>query len=128
MYKALKKERIVYSDVDDSLILWDYQKYPHNLEDLISFTDEYGTWSLLPHKKNIDFLINLKRQGYGIVIWSAAGGEWAEKVTKALGLENVADFVMAKPELCIDDLLDAKRIIKSIVWIDPITGEYKRNT
>lgn len=128
MYKKLNKERVAYCDCDDTLLLWDYYKYPHKEEELLDFSDQYGEWKLLPHKKNIEFLVNLKRQGYGVVIWSAAGSEWAERVTIALGLQEVADFVMAKPEVTMDDLLDATRIIKSVVWIDPTTGEYRRNS
>lgn len=126
-YHKLSNERVVYCDVDDTLVIWDYEKLPHKEDDLISFEDEFGKWKLLPHKKNIDFLINLKRQGYGIVVWSAAGVNWVELVIKKLKLENVPNVIASKPEIAIDDLLEAKRIVKSILWIDPITGEYKRN-
>lgn len=127
MYIKLQKEKMVFVDVDDTLITWDPEKYPHNPDDLITFTDEYGQWNLLPHKKNIEFVINLKRQGYGVVVWSAAGASWAETIVNRLGLENVADMIISKPEIAIDDLLDAKRIIKTVLWIDPVSGEFKRN-
>lgn len=127
MYVKLEKEKVVFVDVDDTCAIWDPEKYPHDPDDLITITDEYGQWNLLPHKKNIQFVINLKRQGYGVVIWSAAGASWASTIVNKLGLENVADMVISKPEIAIDDLLDAKRIIKTVLWIDPVTGEFKRN-
>lgn len=128
MYQKLDKERVVYCDVDDTLILWDPKVYEHDPKDLIIFTDEYGQWELLPHKANIDFLINLKRQGYGVVVWSAAGANWAEKVVNKLGLQEIPDMIISKPELAMDDLLEPDRIIKSVVWIHPVTGDFKRNS
>lgn len=124
----LKKERVVYSDVDDTLIAWEPEKYPdHDPADIITFTDDYGQWHFLKNTRNIQFIKNLKRQGYGVVVWSAAGAEWANKVVKMLELEPYVDVVLSKPEIAVDDLLDAKRIIKTVIWIDPMTGDYKRN-
>lgn len=126
-YHKLDKERVVYVDCDDTLIIWEPNKYEHTEKDLVHYVDNYGAWTFLKHQANIDFVIKLKRQGYGVVVWSAAGAEWAEKVVKLLKLEEVADVVLSKPEIALDDLLDAKRIIKSVIWIDPITGDYKRS-
>ena len=75
----------------------------------------------------IRFLKNLKRQGYTIVVWSAASGSWASRVVKQLNLEQFVDITMSKPEFCVDDLLEAKKIIKQIIYIDPITGEFQRS-
>jgi FMN phosphatase YigB (HAD superfamily) len=127
MYKKLIKERVAYVDCDDTLILWEPNKYKHNPEEVVNMHDEWGSFPVLPHKLNIEFVKKLKTQGYGIIIWSAAGAEWAERVVQKLGLEEIADFVTAKPEIALDDLLDATRIIKAVVWIDPNTGDYKRN-
>lgn len=128
MYKKLEKERVAFFDCDDTLILWDNEKYGGPNAETVDFGDDTTYFPIIPHIRNIELLKKLKLQGYGIVIWSAAGAEWAEKVTKKLKLEEYTDFVMAKPEICVDDLLDAKRIIKSVIWLDPETGEYKRNT
>ena len=125
MFK-LNKDRVVYLDCDDSAILWEPEKYPHTEDQLVHYEDEYGKWAFLPHFKNIEFVKNVKRQGYGVVLWSAAGADWAEKVATLLHIEDYVDIILSKPELAVDDLLDAKRIIKSVIWIDPITGEYLR--
>lgn len=124
---VLKKERVAYCDVDDTIIIWDYEKYPHTVSDLVEIEDYNRKCLFLPHKRNIEFLQKLKLQGYGIVIWSAAGANWAETVVKALKLEDLPDMVLSKPELALDDLLDARKIIRSVIWLDPTTGEYKRN-
>lgn len=114
-------------DIDDTTILWEPEKYPHEPEELVLIQDFNRQFPFLPHKKNIEFVNKLKLQGYGVVFWSAAGGEWAETVTKALGLEDLPDVIMSKPEFAMDDLLDAKKIIKQVIWLDPVTGEIKRN-
>ncbi len=123
----LNKERVVYLDCDDSAIIWEPEKYPHTEDELVHYEDAYGRWSFLPHKKNIEFVKNVKRQGYGVVVWSAAGANWATKVVQMLKLEDYVDAVLSKPEIAVDDLLDAKKIIKQVIWIDPIDGTYKRN-
>lgn len=127
MYTKLDKERVVYMDVDDTTILWEPENYTHDPEELVWISDGTRNFPFLPHKRNIEFVQKLKLQGYGVVIWSAAGANWAERVVKALGLEDLPDMIISKPELCVDDILEPKRIIKSIVWIEPKTGEFKRN-
>lgn len=123
----INKPRTVMVDVDDTLIIWDPEKYPHTENDLIWIEDYNRSLPFLPHKKNIDFIQKLKLQGYGIVIWSAAGGDWAETVVKALHLQDLPDVIMSKPEFAVDDLLSAKGIIKQVIWLDPVTGEFKRS-
>lgn len=123
----LNNSRTAMVDIDDTILLWEPDKYIHNKEDLITIEANSVSKTFLPHAKNIEFIKALKLQGYGIVFWSASGPEWCQKIVTKLGLEEVANVIMGKPELAMDDLLDAKRIIKSVIWIDPNTGEYKRN-
>jgi hypothetical protein len=128
MYHKLNKDKVVYLDIDDSIILWSPELYPHAEEDLIWIDDGLTrSFPFLPHKRNIEFVKRLKLQGYGVVAWSAAGANWASTVINKLGLQDLPDMIISKPELCIDDFLDPKRIIKSIIWLDPITGEFRRN-
>lgn len=127
MYTKLNKDKVVYVDVDDTLVLWEPEKYHHTEDEIIWITDDTRRFPFLPHKRNIKFVQQLKLQGYGVVVWSAAGSNWAEHVIKNLKLEDLPDMIISKPELCVDDLLEANRIIKSIVWIHPDSGEFKRN-
>lgn len=123
----IQQPRTVMLDVDDSIILWTPENYAHDDDELLVLEDDGKIMRFLPHYKNIEFVKTLKFQGYGIVCWSAAGVDWAERIVKALHLEEYIDVCMSKPEFAIDDLLQADRIIKSVLWIDPKTGEYKRN-
>lgn len=125
-YHKLDPARTAMVDIDDTIILWDIDKYKHNKEDL-RWVGEDNSFPALPHLKNIDLIKKVKMQGYGIVFWSAAGVDWVEHVIKRLGLEELPDVIMSKPEFAVDDLLDAKKIIKSVIWIEPETGEFKRN-
>lgn len=126
MFK-LNKARTVFCDVDDTIILWDISKYESITEEHIDLGDKDLYFPVIPHRKNIALLTKLKLQGCGIVVWSAAGVDWAEKVVTKLNLTDIVDVVVSKPEIAIDDLLQADRIIKSIIWIDPVSGEMKRN-
>ena len=125
--KKIKQSRTVMVDVDESILLWSPELYPHSPNDLIVLEEGGRKHQFLPHYKNIEFIKKLKLQGYGLIFWSAGGNDWCERIVKELKLEDIADVCMSKPEFAIDDLLDAKRIIKTVLWIDPITGEFKRN-
>lgn len=126
-YIKLDYDKVVYVDVDDTLILWEAEKYKHHEDEIIWIEDDTRKFPFLPHKRNIEFVRKLKLQGYGVVVWSAAGKDWAEKVVTVLGLVDLPNMIMSKPELCIDDILEPNRIIKSIVWLHPETGEFLRN-
>lgn len=123
----LNQARTVMVDIDDTCILWEPEKYPHNEADLIILEDDGKVFKFLPHFKHIEFIRKLKLQGFALVFWSAGGNDWCERIVKLLELDGVADICMSKPEFAVDDLLDARRIIKTVLWIDPISGEYRRN-
>jgi hypothetical protein len=115
---ALHGQTVTFFDCDDTLVSWNA-----SAEDLekngVLFTCpvskalhedghlvEVGTWTanLVPHKKHIDQLIKHKIRGSTIVVWSAAGSEWAETVAKTLGLEKYVDLCIGKPTWVYDDL------------------------
>lgn len=126
-YHKLEKEKVVYVDIDDTLILWEPEKWEHKEEEIIWIEDYNRKFPFLPHKKNLEFLQRLKLQGYGVVVWSAAGATWAETVVNQLGIQDLPDMIISKPEFCIDDFLEAKQIIKRIIWIDPNDGTFNRS-
>lgn len=60
----------------------------------------------------VEFVINMhivyelrvaKARGQRVKLWSQGGYEWAEKVARALNLENVVDEVECKPKWYWDD-------------------------
>lgn len=99
-----------YSDVDDSLVMWGFTHDPDYKDQLIeieahnAFYDIHMKEYLVPHNKNIQELINHSNDGWEVIVWSAAGKEWAEAVVKALNLESYVDDVKCKPVKFMDDL------------------------
>ncbi len=119
MYRLLDTEHMVCCDVDDTLLMWDWYKY--DFDSLITIEDPYTkqnkTYGV--HKAHVLLLKQYKARGYKITVWSKGGQLHAESAVKALGLEEVVDYVMAKPEKVMDDKSELSSIVGPVVFIDP---------
>jgi predicted phosphatase len=98
--KVIKSDKILPFDVDLTLIK---PPTPGRHDDLILM---YGgrecRFSRI--QAHIDLMIHHKvDRGFTIIVWSANGHMWAEKVVKALGLEQYVDYVLTKPLEYVDD-------------------------
>ena len=96
--KVLKQAPTVYCDVDDTLIKWNYdsnKNYPNVRIDGIYYQVNSHITTLL---------VELKKRGHNIVVWSQSGSEWAERVVRALLLHDVVDIVSPKPHIYLDDI------------------------
>ncbi len=60
---VLKKNKVLYIDVDKTLIMWESGNKWH------------------AHKLHIELIEQFKYQGHGVVVWSAGGWMWAEQAT-----------------------------------------------
>lgn len=76
----------VWFDVDDTLVLWDKEK--------VSYT--YS-------KKHAKALKEHALRGHTVIVWSAGGADWAERVVREMGLEWCVDLVTSKPSWFYDD-------------------------
>lgn len=99
-------QRSVYFDVDDTLILWDHEKYS-GLR-VVDIQDPYikteTNWIRVAiHKKHVDWLIRMSKRGEFIVVWSAGGRLWAEAVVDRLGLKPYVNVCLGKPDTIYDD-------------------------
>lgn len=83
---VIKKNKVSYWDVDNTLCIW----------------DKGDKWH--PHLEHIELMKQFKLQGHGIVVWSLGGWEWAAKAVKMLGIEHLVDIVIGKPDWWIDDV------------------------
>jgi hypothetical protein len=115
---ALHGQTNVYIDCDDTLISWSATPEELDLHGVLFQCPASKTlhedghlvdvppWNklLLPHKKHIRQLKTHKSRGSIIVVWSAAGSEWAEAVVKGLHLEQFVDLCIGKPQWVYDDL------------------------
>jgi predicted HAD superfamily phosphohydrolase YqeG len=88
---TIKGDRILYCDVDDTLIMWNetHASYKAN-------------------ETHIKLIKEHKLRGHTIVVWSAGGCEWAERIVIELGLEEYVDLVICKPSWFCDDLTSAE--------------------
>ena len=99
--------KVAAFDVDDTLILYDYETHAGDERITIEFTNgilkHFETVGI--HKKHLNFL---KKCGIDsnttVIVWSMQGGDWAKAVVEALGIEEYVDICMGKPTVLIDDL------------------------
>lgn len=96
----------MFFDCDDTLVMWDNKYKNEDQSNCVLVVDPISDFQefLVPHSKHIEMLKDFKRGGKVIVVWSAAGWQWAESVVAALDLEPYVDFVMEKPQSYVDDL------------------------
>jgi hydroxymethylpyrimidine pyrophosphatase-like HAD family hydrolase len=116
--RVIDNEMIVCFDVDDTIVKWSgnhTQPHTHAIE----FTDPYNNdlVFLIPHKKHINLLKQLKNRGYTIIVWSGGGYRWAETVVNTLKLESYVDTAMSKPAKYVDDL-QAHDILGSRIFLE----------
>lgn len=116
----IDSDRISMYDVDGTLIRWifdlsadEYQEvcnYQNNNDGALPegyFVVQTGDMGEVLLKENKDVTNLLKHQalaGATVIVWSASGSKWADKITKALGLEKYVAITMAKPTWYNDDL------------------------
>lgn len=96
-----KDRPTVYFDVDDTLLLWGGDYEINGLP-----------FPAVAHDEHVTLLRSLKAVGYTVVVWSAGGSAWAERVVQQLGLAECVDVIVSKPSLWIDDYKDPARILE----------------
>lgn len=103
--KKLFNDPTVFFDVDETLVLWG-KDYGKSNDPEAKIFHLYGSdYRLVPHYKHVDLLKDFKQQGYKIIVWSAAGENWAKEVVNKLNLEKYVDHCLSKPEYFVDDKL-----------------------
>ena len=113
--QTIISDKIVFCDVDDTLVMWNNdlsfsaidKKSTAFMCPFQAKRDPLGEpkwYYLRPNYKTIQYLKEYKAKGHTIVIWSAGSYLWAETVVKTLKLEDIVDFCMSKPDVCLDDL------------------------
>lgn len=111
-------EQIYAFDIDDTLVLYgaDNWKPAHGL---VEFVDPYtdATVYLRPHVRHMELLVQMKKRGRHILVWSAGGASWAHSVIKRLGLEAYVDTIMTKPIGYVDDM-PANKWMNNRIYIE----------
>lgn len=99
---VLDFDRVLFTDVDDTLVTFDYPL--EYLDRTILIGPEGFQKRVLPMSKNIEKMKNARVRGHGVVIWSQGGVKWCKAVVEALGLTDYVDAVVTKPSWIYDDL------------------------
>jgi phosphoserine phosphatase len=69
------------------------------------------------HEGHIESIRKHKLRGHTVVVWSAGGAQWAERVVRELDLVPYVDACLAKPTWHYDDL-PANEILGKRVYLD----------
>ena len=118
---SVDNERLLYVDCDDTLVLWDLSSYPEAEFPRIELNC-WGPVMLAKHEKNINLVKKFAKLGYGIIVWSQTGAEWAETVARAVGIDDIATLYLTKPRYHLDDL-PANAWMGERLYRDAKTGE-----
>lgn len=112
-YKLIDSEMIATFDVDDTLIMW--EEKVKDFEFQCPYDDKIK-YQATKHNEHIQYLKEHKARGFFVIVWSAAGFQWAQAVVNALGLQNHVDMIMSKPAKFFDDL-PAQEVLVNRVYI-----------
>lgn len=102
-YLYIENQHMVAFDVDNTLVLWGDNPYSPGPEK-IEFNNYGQRVYLTPHAEHIFLLKTYKPRGFGVLVWSAAGAEWAKEVIDKLGLSENIDLILSKTCKFFDDL------------------------
>jgi phosphoglycolate phosphatase-like HAD superfamily hydrolase len=94
---VIENHNVVYFDVDGTLI--ESVNAGGILVDCGDFKER-----VVPHEIHIEHLRRLKNRGYGIIVWSQRGYDWASAVVRALKIDHLVDAATSKPIRHYDDL------------------------
>ena len=101
---VLASSNTVFFDVDDTLIMWG-RTHRAGRSDVVRVEDPFlrESMTFVPHVSHINILKRNHAQGRQVVVWSAAGHQWAQAVVEMLGLTPYVTLIMGKPTLYVDD-------------------------
>jgi hydroxymethylpyrimidine pyrophosphatase-like HAD family hydrolase len=100
----LEGSQVVYCDVDDTLLFWDWPT--SDTENTITL-EPWNDGDKVRLTVNLELIEQLRKhsaRGHPIVVWSQGGFLWAKTVVEALGLQKYVSVIMEKPTWVYDDL------------------------
>ena len=128
--------KAIYFDVDETLIFWEEQDSIR-----CSNSPQYtgDNWYLgtgrgfikidaityKVHVYHLDRIEQHHNNGDLVVVWSAGGKGWADRVVDALGVRKYVDIVLPKPDYYYDDI-ELKDFSSKRMFFDHETLKFKR--
>lgn len=116
---VIKNENTVGVDCDDTLLMWDNPTVDSPSKVPVEFADTIVY--LTPHNYHVQLVKMYKMRGYHVIVWSANGWAHAEKVVKALNLDDYVDVVQTKLSKHMDDSTDPGSILGPRVYTNDFT-------
>lgn len=97
----IKNERVIWVDVDDTLIV-------HGVHKSLKMTEvaddvNKGIIMVYRHEQNIRLVKEEFSRGSYVIVHSKGGHQWAADVVEALGLSPYVNQILTKPTAYIDD-------------------------
>lgn len=75
---------VIYVDVDDTLVR------------------SFGS-KRIPMTMAIQRVVALKEQGFTLYLWSSGGADYCKRTAAELGIENIFEGFLPKPNIYVDD-------------------------
>ena len=75
---------VIYVDVDDTLVR------------------SFGS-KRIPMTMAIQGVVALKEQGFTLYLWSSGGADYCKRTAAELGIENIFEGFLPKPNIYVDD-------------------------
>lgn len=103
--KIIKNDSIICFDVDETLVMHISKEEATKTQTAIYMKDERTSvdYYFRPNQIHINILKSNHVRGRLVIVWSAAGYEWAKMIVDLLELNQYVDFVMTKPIGYVDD-------------------------
>jgi len=119
---TIDSTRIIYFDVDETLLLWDWRKWNPKGDKIIDIGTPGSAGihriAALPHERHIVLLKQFRARGFTIVVWSQGGAQWAKAAVEALHLTDFVHLAISKPNWICDDL-SAKHFMPDNIYLHP---------
>jgi FMN phosphatase YigB (HAD superfamily) len=103
---VVRSSRIVFFDIDDTLVIWDWKPINPDGVGLVSINNPDGACSelVMPHNRHIQLLRQFKARGHTVVVWSQGGHAWAESVCKTLGIDDLPTEAFMRAPIYLDPM------------------------
>lgn len=123
--KVIQSERVVFCDVDDTLVMHTHGATPSDLVVDVPCRVTGETLRMVVNEAMVRLVKEEQNRGATIIVWSRGGFQWAKDVVEAVGLKSYVTLVMSKPITYFDDK-PVDEWLKDRVYLSPTTP-YKKN-
>lgn len=100
--------KTAFFDCCDTLVLYDFPQHYCGEVAIIEYEEHISgrmkRKRMAVNRPAVDRLIEHKKKGHCVVVWTRGSWQWAKGIVESLKLEEYVDVVMDKPDWLYDDL------------------------